>query len=106
MRVIFMGTPDFAVTTLQALIAAGHEIIRVYSQPPRPAGRGMASKPAPVHEFAEAEGIDVRTPKNLRGEEEQQAFIALHAEAAVVVAYGLLLPTPILEAPKYGCFNV
>ncbi len=106
MRLIFMGTPDFAVTTLRALISAGHDILCVYSQPPKPAGRGMALKPSPVHEFAQSQGMEVRTPKSLRNEDEQQAFIALHADAAVVVAYGLLLPRPILEAPKYGCFNV
>lgn len=106
MRLVFMGTPDFAVSTLKALLAAGHEIICVYSQPPKPAGRGMALKETPVHEFAKAQDIEVRTPKSLKGENEQAAFIALHADAAVVVAYGLLLPTPILEAPKFGCFNV
>ena len=106
MRIVFMGTPDFSVSTLKALIEAGHEIICVYSQPPKPAGRGMALKETPVHEYAKSQGIEVRTPKSLKGEEEQAAFIALHADAAVVVAYGLLLPTPVLEAPKFGCFNV
>jgi len=106
MRIVFMGTPDFSVSTLKALIEAGHEIICVYSQPPKPAGRGMALKETPVHEYSKSQGIEVRTPKSLKGEDEQAAFIALHADAAVVVAYGLLLPTPVLEAPKFGCFNV
>jgi methionyl-tRNA formyltransferase len=106
MRLIFMGTPDFAVETLKALIAAGHDIACVYSQPPRPAGRGMALKPTPVHGFAEAQGIEVRTPASLKSSDEQARFVALNAEAAIVVAYGLLLPKPILDAPKFGCFNV
>ena len=106
MRLIFMGTPDFAVEALKALIAAGHHIACVYSQPPRPAGRGMALKPTPVHAFAEAQGIEVRTPASLKSPDEQARFAALHADAAIVVAYGLLLPKPILDAPKFGCFNV
>ena len=106
MRIVFMGTPDFAVETLKALIAAGHQIACVYSQPPRPAGRGMALRPSPVQAFAEAGGIPVRTPASLKGVEEQQQFAALEADAAVVVAYGLLLPRPVLEAPRFGCFNV
>ena len=106
MRLIFMGTPDFAVETLKALIVAGHHIACVYSQPPRPAGRGMALKPTPVHAFAEAQGIEVRTPASLKSSDEQARFTALGADAAIVVAYGLLLPKPILDAPKFGCFNV
>ena len=106
MRLVFMGTPDFAVETLKALIGAGHEIACVYSQPPRPAGRGMAERPSPVHAFATAQGIEVRTPLSLKVPEEQQRFAALKTDAAVVVAYGLLLPKAILDAPKLGCFNV
>jgi methionyl-tRNA formyltransferase len=106
MRLTFMGTPDFAVETLKALIAAGHEIACVYSQPPRPAGRGMAERPSPVHAFAAAQGIEVRTPTSLKSSEEQTRFAALGADAAVVVAYGLLLPKPVLDAPRLGCFNV
>ena len=106
MRLVFMGTPEFAVETLKALIAAGHEIACVYSQPPRPAGRGMATKPSPVQVFAAASGIEVRTPVSLKSPDEQQRFAALHADAAVVVAYGLLLPKPVLDAPRLGCFNV
>jgi methionyl-tRNA formyltransferase len=106
MRLIFMGTPDFAVETLKALIAAGHEIVCVYSQPPRAKGRGLALQPTPVHAFAEAQGFDVRTPLSLKSEDEQKHFAAVKADAAVVVAYGLLLPQAILDAPKFGCFNV
>ena len=106
MRLVFMGTPGFAVETLKALIAAGHDIACVYSQPPRPSGRGMATKPSPVQAFAAATGIEVRTPISLKSPEEQQRFAALHADAAVVVAYGLLLPKPVLDAPRLGCYNV
>lgn len=106
MRLVFMGTPDFAVTTLQALVAAGHHLACVYSQPPRPAGRGMAERPSPVHAYAASLGIAVRTPLSLKDPAEQARFAALGADAAVVVAYGLLLPKPVLEAPKDGCFNV
>ena len=106
MRIIFMGTPDFATHSLQALRAAGHEIAAVYSQPPRPAGRGYAVKPSPVHALAESLGLPVRTPLSLKSAEEQQAFAALQADAAVVVAYGLLLPRPVLAAPRFGCFNI
>lgn len=106
MRIIFMGTPDFAVGTLKALMGAGHEIACVYSQPPRPAGRGMAERPSPVQAFAKAQGIEVRTPTSLKSEDEQARFAALNADAAVVVAYGLLLPAPVLDAPRLGCFNV
>jgi methionyl-tRNA formyltransferase len=106
MRLVFMGTPDFSVTVLKALIAAGHDIACVYAQPPRPAGRGMALRPTPVHAFAETLGLLVRTPTSLKSVEEQERFAALKADAAVVVAYGLLLPKAILEAPLQGCFNV
>lgn len=106
MRIAFMGTPDFAVPTLDALIAAGHEIVCVYSQPPRPAGRGKALRPSPVHARAESAGTRVRTPLTLRGEEEQRSFAELKLDAAVVAAYGLILPVPILEAPRFGCLNV
>ncbi|WP_106639373.1 methionyl-tRNA formyltransferase [Allosphingosinicella vermicomposti] len=106
MRIAFMGTPDFAVPTLDALVEAGHEIVAVYSQPPRPAGRGKALRPSPVHARAEALGIEVRTPLSLRDAEAQLAFAALNLDIAVVAAYGLILPVPILEAPKHGCLNV
>ncbi len=106
MRLVFMGTPDFAATALSALIGAGHEIACVYSQPPRPAGRGMKERPSPVHALAHSQGITVRTPVSLKTPEEQQKFSDLNAEAAIVVAYGLLLPAPILAAPRHGCFNI
>jgi methionyl-tRNA formyltransferase len=106
MRLVFMGTPDFSVSVLKALIAAGHDIVCAYAQPPRPAGRGMALKPTPVHAYAESQGIEVRTPVSLKSAEEQEHFTALNADAAVVVAYGLLLPKAILDAPTNGCFNV
>jgi methionyl-tRNA formyltransferase len=106
LRLAFMGTPDFAVPTLAELIAQGHDIAAVYSQPPRPKGRGMALEPGPVHAFAEYAKLDVRTPLSLKGAEEQAAFAALNLDAAIVVAYGLLLPKPILEAPMLGCFNL
>lgn len=106
MRIIFMGTPDFAVPTLDALVSAGHEIAAVYTQPPRPAGRGKAPRPSPVQARAEALGLDVRTPLSLRDETEQEAFDAMEADAAVVAAYGLILPLPVLHAPRLGCLNV
>ncbi len=106
MRLVFMGTPDFAVETLMALSAAGHEILCAYSQPPRPAGRGMAERASPVQVFAEAQGIEVRIPVSLKSVEEKQRFAALSPDAAVVVAYGLLLPKAVLDAPRLGCFNV
>lgn len=106
LRLAFMGTPDFAVPTLAELIAQGHEIACVYSQPPRPKGRGMALEPGPVHKFAESAGLPVRTPVSLKGAAEQEEFAALNLDAAIVVAYGLLLPKPILEAPRLGCFNL
>ncbi|MFP1630108.1 methionyl-tRNA formyltransferase [Zhengella sp. ZM62] len=106
MRIVFMGTPDFSVPTLRALHAAGHEIVAVYSQPPRRAGRrGLELTPSPVHKAAEALGLEVRTPVSLKGEAEQAAFRALEADVAVVVAYGLLLPKAVLEGTRLGCFN-
>ena len=106
MRIAFMGTPDFSVAALDALVAAGHEIACVYSQPPRPAGRGKKLRPSPVHSRAEALGLEVRTPLNFRAEEDRAAFAALDLDAAVVVAYGLLLPQAVLDAPRHGCFNI
>jgi methionyl-tRNA formyltransferase len=106
MRIAFLGTPDFAVPTLDALLAAGHEIAAVYTQQPRPAGRGKALSPSPVQLRAEAAAIEVRTPVSLKSADEQAAFAALDLDAAVVAAYGLILPAPILEAPRLGCLNV
>jgi methionyl-tRNA formyltransferase len=106
MRIAFMGTPDFAVPTLDALLDAGHEVVAVYSQPPRRAGRGKALRPSPVQQRAEQAGIAVRTPLTLRDAEAQAAFRALDLDVAVVAAYGLILPQPILEAPHHGCLNV
>lgn len=106
LRLAFMGTPDFAVSSLRALAAAGQEIVAVYSQPPRPAGRGHKERPSPVHAFAAEQGWEVRTPKSLKSKEEQAAFESLNLDVAVVAAYGLLLPREILEAPRLGCLNV
>ena len=106
MRLAFMGTPDFAVPTLAALLAAGHDVVAVYSQPPRPAGRGKGLRPSPVQQLAEQAGIEVRTPLSLRDAEVQAAFAALDLDVAVVAAYGLILPQPILDAPRRGCLNV
>lgn len=106
MRIAFMGTPDFAVPTLDALIGAGHEVVAVYSQPPRPAGRGKGLRPSPVQKRSEALGIEARTPLSLKDPEAQAAFAALDLEAAIVAAYGLILPRPILDAPRRGCLNV
>lgn len=106
MRVVFMGTPEFSVVALQALIEAGHEIACVYSQPPRPARRGQKERPSPVHAHAEAAGLTVRTPVNFKDAEDRQAFAALNADVAVVVAYGLILPQAILDAPSLGCLNI
>lgn len=104
MRIVFMGTPDFSVSVLDALVDAGHEIVAVYSQPPRPAGRGKKDRPGPVHARADALGLEVRTPVSLKGA--QAEFAALNADVAVVVAYGLILPQAILDAPKRGCLNI
>ena len=106
MRLIFMGTPEFSVSVLDQLVSEGHEIACVYSQPPRPAGRGKKPRPSPVHKRAEALGLEVRTPLNFKDEADRQAFADLNADAAVVVAYGLILPQAILDAPKLGCFNI
>jgi len=106
MKLVFMGTPDFSVSTLAALIEAGHEVACVYSQPPRPAGRGKADRPSPVQKFAEEKGIEVRCPVSLKDPVEQQLFSDIEADAAIVVAYGLILPIAILDAPAHGCFNV
>jgi methionyl-tRNA formyltransferase len=106
LRLAFLGTPDFAVPTLAELVAQGHDIACVYSQPPRPKGRGMALEPGPVHRFAEGAKIPVRTPLSLKDPEQQRLFAELNLDAAVVVAYGLLLPKPILDAPRLGCFNL
>ncbi len=106
MRIVFMGTPDFAVPTLAALVAAGHDVVAAYSQPPRAAGRGKQLQPTAVHRAAEALGIPVRTPVSLKGAEEQAAFAALGADVAVVAAYGLILPQAVLDAPRLGCLNV
>ena len=103
---MFMGTPGFAAETLKALLGAGHDVACVYSQPPRPAGRGMAERLSPVHAFAAEHGIEVRTPVSLKSAEEQARFADLTVDAAVVVAYGLLLPKAVLVAPRLGCFNV
>jgi len=105
-RIIYMGTPDFAVAPLAALLEAGHEVVCVYSQPPRPAGRGQKERLTPVHAFAAEKGIEVRTPKSLKGEPEQAEFADLNADLAVVAAYGLILPKPILDAPRLGCLNI
>ncbi|MEX1152686.1 methionyl-tRNA formyltransferase [Parvibaculum sp.] len=106
MRLAFMGTPDFSVPVLAEILAAGHEVVAVYAQPPRKAGRGMAEQLSPVHRFAEEQGIPVFTPASLKGEAEQRAFAALDLDVAVVVAYGLILPKPVLEAPRLGCLNL
>ncbi|QPM91720.1 methionyl-tRNA formyltransferase [Pseudooceanicola algae] len=106
MRVIFMGTPDFSVPVLEALVAAGHDIAAVYCQPPRPAGRGKKDRPTPVHARALDLGLPVRHPKSLKGAAEQQEFSAFGADVAVVVAYGLILPQAILDAPAKGCLNI
>ena len=106
MRLIFMGTPDFAVPTLTELVGQGHEIAAVYTRAPSPAGRGMALRPSPVHVMADRFGLPVRTPASLKDDEAAAAFAALGAEVAVVVAYGLLLPQRILDAPALGCLNL
>ena len=106
MRLAFMGTPEFSVPCLKALLTAGHQIAAVYSQPPRASGRGMKETRSPVHLFAQSQGIEVRTPARLNGAEAQDAFRALDLDGAVVVAYGLILPLAILQAPRLGCFNV
>ncbi|PZU60921.1 MAG: methionyl-tRNA formyltransferase [Sphingobium sp.] len=106
MRIIYMGTPDFAVPALELLAKAGHAIVAVYSQPPRPAGRGKGLRPSPVHEAALAMGIAVHTPVTLKDAEVQATFAAYDADVAVVAAYGLILPMPVLSAPRHGCLNI
>ena len=106
LRLVFMGTPDFAVPTLSALVAAGHDVACVYSQPPRPAGRGHRLQKSPVHELADSLGIQVRTPLTLKSAEDQQAFRDLNADVAVVVAYGLILPQTIIDSPRLGTINI
>ena len=106
MRIAFMGSPEFAIPSLNALVEAGHHVAAVYCQPPRAAGRGKAERKTAVHERAEQLGIEVRTPKTLRNAEEQEKFRALNTDLGVVAAYGLILPKEILEAPTKGCVNV
>ncbi|MBY5989840.1 methionyl-tRNA formyltransferase [Roseovarius atlanticus] len=106
MRLVFMGTPDFSVPVLEALVAAGHEIAAVYCQPPRPAGRGKKDRPSPVQARADALGLTVRHPVSLKDPDAQEAFAGLDADVAVVVAYGLILPQAILDAPRHGCLNI
>jgi methionyl-tRNA formyltransferase len=106
MRIIFMGSPDFAVPTLDAVVAAGHQVACVYTQPPRAAGRGKGERRTAVHGRAEALGLKVRHPATLRDPADRQAFASLQADVAVVAAYGLILPVPVLEAPRLGCINV
>ena len=106
LRIIFMGTPDFAVATLRAILEAGHEVVAVYSQPPRAAGRGMALRKSPVQQAAEETGLAVLTPERLKSAEESARFASLTPDVAVVVAYGLILPKPILDAPKHGALNL
>ncbi|MEO5335603.1 MAG: methionyl-tRNA formyltransferase [Magnetospirillum sp. WYHS-4] len=106
MRLAFMGSPDFSVPILESLLAAGHHVACVYSQPPKPAGRGHKERPCPVHAFAAGRGLPVRTPRSLKDAEAQAAFAALGVDLAVVAAYGLILPKKVLEAPRLGCLNV
>ena len=106
MRLAFMGTPEFAVPSLAELIAAGHEIVAVYSQPPRPKGRGQKLTPSPVHAFAEAMGLPVFTPESMKSDDAIETFKSLDLDAAVVVAYGQILKTEVLDAPRLGCFNL
>ena len=106
MRIVFMGTPEFSVPVLDALVEAGHEIAAVYCQPPRPAGRGKKDRASPVQARAEALGLPVRHPVSLRGVAEQAEFAGLQADVAVVVAYGLILPQAVLDAPRHGCLNI
>lgn len=106
MRIVFMGTPDFALPALRAILAAGHEIVAVYTQQPRAAGRGLALRKSPVHIAAEQAGLKVQTPEKLKDADEKARFRALDADAAVVVAYGLILPKPILAGTTHGAFNI
>ena len=106
LKIIFMGTPDFAVPALERIIASNHNVVAVYTQPPRPKGRGHHVQKSPVHETAEKNNIPVYHPKNFKAEEDKEQFQALKADVAVVAAYGLILPQAILDAPKYGCLNI
>ena len=106
LRIVFMGTPDFAVPTLTEIVGAGHQVVAVYSQPPRKAGRGMSERKSPVQVAAEQFGLPVVTPISFKAEAQQAAFAAFGADAAVVVAYGLILPVAVLDAPTLGCFNL
>ena len=106
LNLIFMGSPDFSVPSLKALLDAGHRVVCVYSQPARPAGRGLKERPCPVHAFALEKGLQVRTPKSINDERNQEDFIALRADACVVAAYGLILPKSVLGAPRLGCLNI
>ena len=106
LRLAFLGTPDFAVPTLVELIGHGHDIAAVYSQPARPKGRGLAAEPSPVARQAALHGLQLRTPETLKSADAQAEFVALALDAAIVVAYGLILPRPILDAPRLGCFNL
>jgi methionyl-tRNA formyltransferase len=106
LRIAFFGTPDFAVSTLTEIVGQGHEVVAVYSQPPRPAGRGMAERKSPVHDAAERFGLAVRTPRRLRSDDEAESFADLAPDVAVVVAYGLILPRAFLDAPPEGCLNL
>ncbi len=106
LRLAFMATPDFSVAALKNLIAAGHDIVCIYSQPPRPAGRGKKIRKSPVHQFGDDNNIEIRCPKNFKDPIDQQAFIDLNLDAAIVVAYGLILPQLLLNAPRFGCINI
>ena len=106
LKIVFMGTPEIAVPTLDALRAAGHQILCVYCQPPRPAGRGHRERPSPVQIYAQQHRIEVRFPTSLKNPDDQAEFLDLNADVAVVFAYGLILPAPILEGPKFGCLNI
>src|SRR5580704_8753275 len=106
LRLVFMGTPDFAVPTLVEIVGAGHEVVAAYSRAPQPAGRGMELRPSPVEREARRFGIAVLTPRTLKTPEARETFRAHRADVAVVVAYGLILPSPVLDAPKLGCFNL
>jgi methionyl-tRNA formyltransferase len=105
-KLAFLGTPDFAAPTLAALLEHGHQVVRVYSQPSRPKGRGLSAQPSPVAQRAGKFGIELQTPESLKGEAEHTSFADLRLDAAVVVAYGLMLPRPVLDAPRLGCFNL
>ena len=106
LKIIFMGTPDFSVPALSALIKAGHEIVAIYSQPPRKSGRGMSERLSPVHEYAQKHGLNVLTPESFKEAETRETFADHGADVAIVVAYGLILPPEVLQAPRYGCLNI